>query len=155
MNSWSHSVQCAAHYWLFFEHNTVMHTGWVFTFWNHTVLDTILTSTPNLIYVLSLVNLLNIDYDYHQLLFCPSAVAMKEILKYLGNFGTYQAFLYGLILIPGFLGGSTTLMFSWTGFSPQTRFDNFVSSPLLAAAQNAWSVTFYVCCKTFSTYTVQ
>uniref|UniRef100_A0A914W1A9 Major facilitator superfamily (MFS) profile domain-containing protein n=1 Tax=Plectus sambesii TaxID=2011161 RepID=A0A914W1A9_9BILA len=46
---------------------------------------------------------------------------MEKILAYLGNFGRYQAFLYALLILPGFLAGVQTLIFSWTGFVPNSR----------------------------------
>lgn len=43
---------------------------------------------------------------------------MKLILERLGNFGRYQAFLYVLCFVPGFMGGASTLVYQWTGFMP-------------------------------------
>lgn len=43
---------------------------------------------------------------------------MKLILERLGNFGRYQALLYALCFVPGFMGGASTLIYQWTGFMP-------------------------------------
>uniref|UniRef100_A0A914XBX3 Major facilitator superfamily (MFS) profile domain-containing protein n=1 Tax=Plectus sambesii TaxID=2011161 RepID=A0A914XBX3_9BILA len=46
---------------------------------------------------------------------------MELILQKLGNFGRYQAFLYGLVFLPGFMAGLLALTFSWTGYIPNVR----------------------------------
>uniref|UniRef100_A0A914XA04 Major facilitator superfamily (MFS) profile domain-containing protein n=1 Tax=Plectus sambesii TaxID=2011161 RepID=A0A914XA04_9BILA len=47
--------------------------------------------------------------------------AIEEIAKLLGNFGRYQAFLYALVFLPGFMAGLLSLTFSWTGYTPNVR----------------------------------
>ena len=46
---------------------------------------------------------------------------MKEIEKYLGDWGRYQALIYCALIFPGMITGCHALIFMFTGGVPKNR----------------------------------
>lgn len=71
---------------------------------------------------------------------------MGLVQDYLGNWGLYQAFIYSLQFFPGLNMSALTLLFSFTGMTPDHRlvfvsfcFGNFFYNALVNACYSAGS----------------